>query len=197
MAPRLSIVMLLASVMVLAGARLATPQIRALPPIFDTPIYDPEAKRYFELVNATPPPGTPYPRNEGFDWDGAAADAAKHTFKGVQGRLAVIDAIEVHEFLLRNFRPDSEAWIGLRYWCTRHKLEWSNGQFMDPGAFNAWAEEWNRDMFTCKSGVNATNPNAEQFAPIAYSHVPEFRWIGKGWSKRYLYYFVEFPTGKP
>ncbi len=166
-------------------------------PVYDKAVYDPESKRYFMLLNLRAPPGTPYPRNEGLPWGEAERDARSRSYQGVQGRLAVVNTPEIHEFLLKTFRPDVETWIGLRYWCARRQLQSTDGAVHGRDAFKAWDPNWQQDVYACKSAV-MNNPHEEQYMPVAYNPVSKgFRWIGKGWFKRYWAAFVEFPTGKP
>lgn len=174
---------------------VASPAVaQTLKPVYDTPVYDAEAKRYFELVNARAPAGTPYPRAEGLNWGEANKAARAQVYKGVRGQLAIVDTVGIHFFLLETFHPDVETWIGLRYWCSNHTLQWVDGTFLKPGSFAAWDRNWNQDIYSCKSAAMGNQP---QYMPVAYSKMPNFTWIGKGWFKRYYLYFVEFPTGKP
>ena len=119
------------------------------------PVYDPAAKRYFALM----------PSAKGSDgkWATEHADAEAHVYKGVRGRLAVVDTLEVHEFLLRHFHMPGPTWIGLRYLCRARKLEWSNGTLFKPGSFEAWDKNWKQDVFACS---DTNNPN--DWAPVAY-----------------------------
>ncbi len=55
------------------------------------------------------------------NWRVSSGLAAKRGFKGRQGRLAIVDSQEVHEFLRDTFRPDRSSWIGLRYFCGYNK----------------------------------------------------------------------------
>ena len=86
--------------------------------LYDTPIYDPGSKSYFALIWA---------RRENiyraFTWAMADKQAATREYKGVHGRLAIVDTVEVHEFLERTFHTPCETWIGLRYWCGPQKLQ--------------------------------------------------------------------------
>jgi hypothetical protein len=155
--------------------------------LIGVPVYDPEAKRYFALMHIdTRPYGNQYPKVQ--------IQAASQTFKGVKGRLAIVDTAEVHEFLLKTFRPNhyQAIWIGLRYLCRAKQLEWSDGRLWKPGSFAAWdARGWNQDVFTC---TKPDDPN--DWAPVAYS--PEMQgWIAKGRDKGFPWYFLEFPTGGP
>lgn len=150
------------------------------------PIYDPVAKRYFELMRADPRPFHDV-------WDLVAEQARSLSFEGVQGRLAIVDSPEIHEFLLNTFHPGhyQYVWIGLRYLCRAKELVWSDGRPWKPGSFQIWDAKWNQDVYTCG---DKNDPN--DWAPIAYS--PEMKsWIAKGRHKGYDWYFVEFPTGKP
>ena len=165
-------------------------------PYYDIPVYDAEAKRYFMLVNARLP-GSVYPRNEGLTWELADREARARVYKGVHGRLAVVDSLEVHEFLLRTFHADVPGWIGLRYLCRTHRLLRADGSFMSASSFKAWDQEWKQDDGGCQGKLDAQQTVfGEQYMPIAYS-TPKFDWMAKGWQKRYLIYFVEFPTGHP
>ena len=146
------------------------------------PIYDPVSKRYFAMMQSA---GTG-------TWDQVYAQARGRGYKGAQGRLAIVDSIEVHEFLLRNFplKYFEDAWIGLRYLCRARKLVWSDGKVYQRNGFEAWDKIWKQDQYFCG---DTNDPN--DWAPIAYS--PKFTWIAKGRHKKYEYYFVEYPTGHP
>lgn len=161
--------------------------------LIDTPVYDPQAGRYFALISAPPDPG----QYQGATWISAGQHARQHNYKGVAGRLAIVDSIEVHEFLLRTFRPQSfqNIWIGLRYMCGLRKAEWSDGTELKPGGFQAWDKRWNQDpTAACVKSADA-NVNLRDWAPVAYS--PEHTWIVKGQKKVYQWYFIEYPTGHP
>ena len=153
--------------------------------VIGVPVYDPAAKRYFALMHISAEPWSGM-------WDKVAEAARRQSYKGVRGRLAIVDSIEVHDFLLRTFRPShyQYIWIGLRYLCRAKKLEWSDGRIFQPGSFQAWDPKWKQDIYVCSD-----RNNANEWAPVAYS--PQFRWIAKGLHKGYDWYFVEFPTGHP
>jgi hypothetical protein len=154
--------------------------------LYDTPIYDPVSKSYFALAWAHK---TVY---RGTDWLTANAEARSREYKGIHGRLAVVDSLEIHEFLERTFHPNVDVWIGLRYWCQKKTLEWSNGRTAKR-SFQAWDVNWQQDIYACKSGDKNTD-----FMPVAYTPTDKgFRWIGKGRHKEYFAYFVEFPTAHP
>lgn len=191
---RLPNVILLAIFILLGSLRTAA----AEKPYYDIPVYDEAAKRYFMLVNARAPDGTPYPRNEGLTWHDADIEARSRLYKGVHGRLAVIDGIEVHDFLLRTFHSDVPAWIGLRYLCRSHRLLKADGTFMNGSSFKAWDAHWNQDFGGCQGKLDPTMVTfGEAYMPVAYYAQPTFDWVAKGWAKRYLLYFIEFPTGHP
>ncbi len=153
--------------------------------VIGVPVYDPGSKRYFALMHIDSGPYSGV-------WDNVAQAARRQSYKGVRGRLAIVDSIDVHEFLLRTFRPShyQYIWIGLRYLCRAKKLEWSDGRIFQPGSFQAWDRTWKQDIYFC---AETNDPN--DWGPVAYS--PQFRWIAKGRHKGYDWYFVEFPTGKP
>ena len=149
------------------------------------PVYDPGSKRYFALMRADP-------HNWGTMWDKVAQQARNQVYKGVRGRLAIVDSFEIHEFLLRTFHPNQYqyVWIGLRYLCRAKALQWSDGRMFQPGSFEAWDPKWKQDIYVCSD----TN-DRHDWAPVAYS--PHFTWIVKGRHKGYDWYFIEFPTGHP
>jgi hypothetical protein len=153
--------------------------------VIGIPVYDPATKRYFALMHISSEPWSGM-------WDKVAEAARRQSYNGVHGRLAIVDNIGVHEFLLRTFHPSQYQyiWIGLRYLCRAKKLEWSDGRIFQPGEFQAWDRKWKQDIYVCSD-----RNNANDWAPIAYS--PQFRWIAKGSHKGYDWYFIEFPTGHP
>lgn len=159
--------------------------------LLNTPVYDPGSKSYFELVNGLNLQNCKGNAcNEGPNWNEADKLANARAYKGVNGRLATVQSIETHFFLERTFQPKWDSWIGLRLWCGRHVLQWSDGQNLKPGSFQAWDKQWSHDSFTCTE--------ASQFAPIAYSSISEgFRWFAMGHKKRYYSFFVQYPTGHP
>lgn len=188
MARYLSIFLLIIPILMAGRVAMADLPAGASPgQLINTPVYDPQAKRYFALMQPQLEP------QYMTMWDHVAAQARAQTFKGVHGRLAIVDTPEVHDFLLRTFRPNNYQyiWIGLRYLCKAHKLEWSDGKIMPPGSFQDWDKQWNQDVYTCS---DKDNPN--DWAPVAYT--PEMHsWIVKGNHKGYPWYFIEFPTGGP
>ena len=158
--------------------------------LLNTPVYDPNAKSYFEMVDGSHGMVQGPVGHEGPNWREAYQLSQRRNFKGSPGRLAIVTSLETHEFLLRTFRPKTQVWIGLRYWCSTRKLQWSDGEMVKPGSFQAWAKEWKQDVYACSSD------GAGEFMPVAYSPLPTFAWIGKGWAKRFYYFFVEYPTGR-
>jgi len=155
--------------------------------VIGIPVYDPESKRYFALMHAEAGPQALTM------WGSVAEQARRQVYKGVRGRLAIVDSVEVHSFLLRTFRPNNYqyVWIGMRYLCRAKKLEYSDGRMWQPNSFQMWDAKWNQDVYTCN---DKNNPN--DWAPVAYT--PEMHsWIVKGNTKGYPWYFIEYPTGQP
>jgi hypothetical protein len=157
--------------------------------LLDTPVYDPASKSYFEMVDGLKI-YKGYMANEGPNWEQANEFARARVFGGARGRLAIIASLATHAFLESTFKPGTYVWTGLRYFCASRKLEWSDGQSFVPGAFQAWDARWNQDVYGCQGPKQV-------YMPIAYSPLPNFRWVGKGIEKRYYYFFVEYPTGHP
>src|SRR3546814_4356217 len=67
------------------------PSLAADLPLPRTPIYDSHSQSYFQLFGDNVHPG---------NWEAARIRAAQKFYKGVQGRLAVVDSAETHAFLL-------------------------------------------------------------------------------------------------
>jgi hypothetical protein len=177
---------------VLLWCATATAQARQMPQLWplpvaaepNLPIYNPASKSYFELRDDNAPPGT---------WEKARGLAARLSYKGARGRLAVVDSEATHLFLRRNFTIKEETWIGLRYWCAFRKLQWVTGKLHSREGFNIWANQWYRlEETMCGQGVTI-GPRA--YMPVYY--LPRgFRWQACGASKWFTHYFVEYPTGK-
>jgi len=190
----------LALVLGLCGALSSMAPSRA-DPLIGEPVYFPGTKSYFELARID---DLKYLNSErGMStkmWPGGESIARKMVYKGVAGRLAVVKDLDTHEFLQRTFRPDTFAWIGLRYWCNG-KLQYDDGTFWHPGEFHAWDSQWDKSglVDACEDWHVLHKPT---FMPVAYSPFGAgagngFRWIANGARKGYDLILVEFPTGKP
>src|SRR3546814_15964029 len=95
-------------------------------------VYNPASKSYFQMLATTGRHG---------NWPESLEQARAQMFRGVRGRLAVIDTAETHEFVMRNFDVSNPTWIGLRYWCEFRMLEWVGLRPYspsDPGRYQAW-----------------------------------------------------------
>lgn len=161
--------------------------------LLNTPVYDPGSKSYFELVDGLHMKGcTETECNEGPNWGQADQLARARAYKGVNGRLAVVQSIETHFFLERTFQPQWQSWIGLRLLCGRRVLQWSDGQIQKPSSFQAWDKQWSHDPYTCDGAAQ------QVYAGVAYTPVADgFRWFAMGIQKRFYSYFVQYPTGRP
>lgn len=110
--------------------------------LYDTIVYDPHSKSYFELVK----------RQAGFS--DAWQFARTRSFKGVRGHLATIRSRETWEFLLQTLRPrGNETWIGLRMACRGRTLIWVDGKKLDRRKDYAnWGSAWHykREYRPCK-----------------------------------------------
>src|SRR5579864_214505 len=160
--------------------------------LLNSPVYNPTTKSYFEMVDGShglvKGTGVDF---EGPTWGEAVKLSSQRSYKDKKGRLAIVRDLATHEFLLTTFRPGTYVWIGLRYWCSRRALEWSDGEPWKAGSFQAWDQKWKQDDSACSTGLPT------EYMPVAYSPPPTFDWIGKGSGKRYYYFFVEYPTGGP
>ena len=175
---------------ILALILIVLPDIAAAQGLAQTPlgvpVYDPVSKRYFALMAAD----KRFSKYAWTRWLEVKKQAEGQVFKGVRGRLAVVDSLEVHEFLLHHFPPDQYrfTWIGLEYLCRKKQLKWSNGQTLERGAFSAWAAKWKPDPYACGD----TNFPGD-YGTVAYT--PQMQWVLVGRHKGYDFYFVEFPMG--
>lgn len=152
------------------------------------PIYSPETKSYFELRTDA------RDGNQGGYWRDADRLASALQYKGVRGRLAVVDNKKVHDFLRRNFVIKVQTWIGLRYWCRFGKLQWANGKTAKKGEYSNWHTQWYRLAITMCGAGTATGPLA--YMPVYYTPTASgFKWQASGPAKGFARYFVEYPTG--
>ena len=165
--------------------------------LINTPVYNPETKSYFELARNVKDPKYPEWRQT-YQWPVAKVMASKREFKGVKGRLAVVQSKQTNDFLRETFKPDGPAWIGLRYWCFYHKLEWVTGEVIEPGDYQNWENPWNVTGVSKTAGARWTCSDIDKaaFAPVNYWNVTEgFRWNGNGQRKTLSDFLVEYPTG--
>lgn len=159
--------------------------------LLSTPVYNPDTKSYFELV---PAPRGYSGRDRSFNeipWQSAANVAAGRMHKGVRGRLAIVKSQATNDFLINTFKPESAAWIGLRFFCQVRRLMWVNGDVHPTNAYANWGRSWQA------AGDTPCAPD-HQFAPIALSPAQGgWRWEGRGQAKEFYAFFVEYPTGQP
>ena len=155
------------------------------------PVYNPQTKSYFELRNDL------FGNNHG--WTNAKQAAEKLQFKGVRGRLAVVDSLQTHQFLVKNFNLEAETWIGLRFWCKYKKLQWVNGKIHPRDAFNHWDPRWYRYYGSSDPNLQfcRTSGTIESgYMPVYYLPAEKgYRWQAVGSAKGFRHYLVEFPTG--
>jgi len=133
-------------------------------------------------------------------WDAAKIRAEEKSFKGVRGRLAVVDSAETHDFILRTFDLNERkwsVWIGLRYWCKSHMLQWEWGRPYsptEPGRFKIWHSQWSRNS---DNDCGFTMSQMKGYAPVYYRTIGSTtRWQAVGAAKYFGFYLVEFATGK-
>jgi len=178
---------LVGMLVLLASLSLGTDRALAVSKAGDPPIYNPASKSYFQLLKAT---------GRLNNWLTVRGQAMAQTFNGVQGRLAVIDSAETHEFIMKSFNVSKPIWVGLRYWCEFRMLEWYGQRPYspsDPGHFQAWHSQWNRGNQLCAHG--SSGPNA--FMGVYYQPVGKqsARWQAARRGKGFGLLLVEFPTG--
>lgn len=162
----------------------------AAKPLYDEPVYFPERKAYFELVRIPPGYSNRGPGAPAANWQNTRKLAAQRVYRGLRGRLAVVDSPELSAFLRKTFDPRGNAWIGLRYFCQLGRLVWVNGRSHPASGYKNWADPW-QEEFACR-GAQTT------YAPIYVAPPPEgFVWRAQGSSKEQRFYFVEYPQDQP
>lgn len=152
----------------------------------DVVLYDGNGS-YYQLVTDFSKDGS------GATWEDARTLAAKRTYKGRKGRLAMMDSAALQQWVLSTFNLvergySGNTWIGIRYWCNFRKLTDINGATYSFQSFNAWDSPWYRDGGTrCD-----TNPKLPYMG--VYIHGVASRWQAAGYLKRFPHYLVEYPA---
>lgn len=168
--------------------------------LYNTKVYNPATKSYFELVQAKAGDSIRGATIPEIGWRKAAENAARMSYKGVHGRLAVVKTKQTNDFLLKTFQPSRPAWIGLRYWCHLNRLQWVTGDLFEAGDYANWGLIWAHDGGQAPTAL-ANKPNCNEdvaYWPIHYWSVPEgFTWNATGLHKERYVYFVEYPTNHP
>jgi hypothetical protein len=150
--------------------------------VVDGPYYNPQTKSYFELRRI--PGGNSR-------WRNAKKAAEQRTYKGVEGRLAIVDDVETPEFLLR-LPLKRETWIGLRLDCSHRELIWVDGSKLAADGFSAWNPvQWYRN-----SRIRCENTDIN-YMGVYYRSREQFQWQAAGELKAFDTFLVEYPTGHP
>ena len=167
-------------------------------PVFGEKVYFPGTKNYYELVGAEAGDSHRGALVMEITWERAMRKATRRSYKGVQGRLAVVRSEKLHTFLKRTFRPDQITWIGLRYWCRFNRMQWVNGDFHDRSDYQRWDTVWARLGGRPHGQSKPRCHGAAWYWPVHYWGVGYgFRWNANDMQKEGHAYFVEYPTGKP
>jgi hypothetical protein len=178
-------------VLLLCGATSAWAQT-----VYEKPVYNPATKSYFELVRVTQAQQEAHKvgMTPETSWDKAAKFAASRVYKNTKGRLAIVKDQDTHEFIMTNLRPNTYAFIGLRYFCKDRQLRWVNNEVHPANGFKAWAPNWDQGDNKICVGSN-TGP---WWMGVVYSSIGDgFRWVARGALKNWNLYIVEYPTGQP
>lgn len=172
--------------------------------LLNEPVYNPETKSYFELYTPDLKKVLAHTEIYGLSWRAAWRLAPKLKYKGVKGRLAVVNSHAVSEFLKDTFKPDIEAWIGLRYFCKFHRLQWVTGDLWKRGDFSLWGPVWDQAAISpTQTGVGEAKAACNTPDPSYHLGVHYWRrewgfyWNANGQDKHFDAMFVEYPTGKP
>ncbi len=172
----------------LAVVAASVPSLAKEGPVYGRPVYNPETKSYFELVDL----GTKGRR----PWKKAYVLAKKRIFKGARGHLAVVNSAATNEFLKTTFRTKVSTWFGLRVWCLNYKKQWVTGEYIKRSGYQNWHPKWN--WSSKGAGCGRTGRRGEEaYMPVAYIlGKGGFRWIAIGGWKDFNAMFVEYPTGQ-
>lgn len=158
-------------------------------PVLEKPLYSESSKSYFELVQDL------QISLEGPFWRQASELAEKRYFKGVRGRLGIINSAQTDLFIRTNLRPNFAMWFGLKFDCKIKNLVWSNGETLKRSGYSNWDPKgWNhgyRGSF-CPTGVASM--------PAFLTSIRDTNSVARYWAlqlpdKRYYQYLVEYPTG--
>ncbi len=182
--------LVLALVLLVGGA---TTTVAA--PLLDTPVYYEPSDSYFELVSLKNQYPGRYVRDE-TDWLAMKDLAAKRTYKGRRGRLAIVRDRATNSFLRDTFKPDKSAWFGLQYLCKYNRLIWANGRLHEKDGFQNWGRSWN------VQGKNPSNPNRSQgcgnhnyfYAVHYWASKHGFTWNANARNVHWKLAFVEYPA---
>lgn len=110
------------------------PEVEAKTGPLGKTLYDPSSGSYFEVIQNE--------RGTFSQWRHVRTAAKKRFYKGIRGRLAVINTRATHEFLRKNFGNTIGGWIGLRYHCATGKLVWVTGEILRRGVdFEIWHKQ--------------------------------------------------------
>ena len=157
---------------------------------YDPPVYNPHTKSYFQLF-----------RDNTTNWDSANKLAKTKYHKGVAGRLAHVEDMETHTFLLANLAIKKErnpVWIGLRYWCRLKMLQWTSDRAYspsDPEHFRIWHTNWSHHGSRVSSACDSSS-GPRSYVPVYYRTINGVtRWQAIGAGKFYVAYIVEYLTG--
>ena len=178
-----------AYLMVCGGASAANQFLESYGPV----IYNPHTKSHFQLFRDNIHPGR---------WVSAHARAKTKYYKGVAGRLAHVEDLETHQFLIENLGLKNEKqpiWIGLRYWCALKMLQWTSDRAFspsDPERFRIWHTNWSAQGPNQTACDMSASYGPRGFTPVYYRTINGVtRWQATGAGKYYDRYIVEYLTG--
>ena len=147
--------------------------------------YDPVSGSHFEYVRR------PYGSIGGNTWKATRKRVSHRSYKGIPGRLAVVKTKRIHEFLNKNFKI-TEAWIGLRYYCSSKKLFWVTGEVLKRGTdFEIWHRQWyrNPEVRCSTKGI--------PYMPVYYKRQGlRVLWQASGPNKGLHGYIIEYPSNR-
>ncbi len=182
--------LVLALVFLIAGATTALSA-----PLLDTPVYYEPTDSYFELVSLKSQYPGRFARDE-TGWLQVKVLAAKRSYKGRRGRLAVVRDRATNSFLRDTFKPNLPSWFGLQYLCQYNRLIWSNGRLHEKNGFQNWSRVWN------VRGKKPSNPNRSQgcgthnyfYAVHYWATKSGFTWNANASNVHWKLMFVEYPA---
>ena len=155
-------------------------------------VYNPHTKSYFRLYRDNVHPGR---------WSTAVTRAKTKIFKGVTGRLAHVEDMETHKFLIANLGLKKEKepiWIGLRYWCHLKMLQWTSDRAFSPAdsdRFRIWHTNWSAQGPNASACDLTASKGRRGYAPVFYrTRDSVTRWQATGAAKYFKNYVVEFLT---
>lgn len=178
---------------ILAALTSFSGAVAAAPLLYEPIIFEGNGNAYVLIDTKRQPDGS-YKNKPDLRWLAAESVARNATYKGVAGRLAIIDSAALDMFIRTNLRPNRLAWFGVQYICDQQRWVYSNDETIPVNAYTNWhPTSWGAPVLgnTLDCGMY----------PYLAGYLKSDESGGLYWglntsSKAYGQYIVEFPLGE-